>query len=46
MFYLFVCECGIKVELRRTLDHRDDPVSCKCGKIMRRKYAVGGIVIK
>lgn len=35
--YTFKCECGIEKELIRSIDNRNIPALCECGKTLKRK---------
>ena len=35
--YTFVCECGNEKELIRSIDNRNVPALCECGKLFKRK---------
>lgn len=45
-YYEYVCECGNVSELNRPMGDRDIPAECKCGRLMRRVWGVGGVYIR
>ena len=37
--YSYKCECGKEVEVFRSMDSRNDPMQCECGKDMTLEVA-------
>lgn len=43
MIYPLKCSCGRRVEVFRSLEERNDPYPCDCGKTMIRDYAAQNV---
>ncbi len=37
--YIYRCNCGIKEDILRSVDERNNPLLCKCGLSMERVYS-------
>ena len=38
--YPFACECGVRTHAFRTVENRDQPEPCECGREMGREFSV------